>query len=905
MENKQKKTLFYTFVSVVIALLLTAISLGVVAIVGKDDKNSPNKWYSGVETPVKQGTDGDFYIDTDDYLLYQKINGAWTVIMQNFGKGEPGQDGVGILKIEKTSTDGLVDTYTITFTNGTTTTFTITNGKDGEDGVSPTVSINEQGYWVINGVPTNVKAQGENGKGIVSISKTSSDGLVDTYTIEFTDGTTSVFTVTNGSDGTDGQTPTIVINEEGYWVINGVTTDVKAHGENGKDGISIVSVKKTATNGLVDTYTILYSDGSETTFTITNGKDGEDGATPTISINNDGYWVINGVTTNIKAQGESGNGIESITKTSSNGLVDTYTIRFTDGSTTTFTVTNGSDGEKGEQGLPGTDGTTPTVSINEDGYWVINGEVTEIKAQGENGKDGVGIVSVKKTATHGNVDTYTITFTDGKTTTFTVTNSQDLSYTVHQELNYNESIKTIANPEQGFTYALMYRNSSENDNKVLDFYPETRTFRLLIDLSSYSSNATWTRRSTGTGTTQELPESFLNSLRNELNLLKSKDKNVVVRCSYLPYFDQSQPFDKFEPEFTMLLKHAEQIATLLNEFQDTVVAIEGGFIGNYGEMTADSDYTDSTHINQLIDKLLDNSENIPVLVRRPQMMYDYCGITADQVKNNEKVVLTEKQKRLGIYNDAMFGSPTDYDTYNVTSWAERCQNIVFQSQFTDTPFGGETLVTDSGATHFLSKFPSFIPEGHLMNLTYLSAVYHPTVITQWKNTVYTEELHNSTVNNINDMYAASGFTLRDDSKYYGQTAYKYIENHMGYRFVLKSSTFNYTCKYDSLKVDIELSNVGFGKLLKSKTASLIFVDKYGSVVHEQNVGTFDGSDKVSFTATGLDIENGEYKVYLNLSSGEKDLSGNKLYSIQFANEGSESWKADIRGNLLGSLKVEK
>lgn len=41
--------------------------------------------------------------------------------------------------------------------------------------------------------------------------------------------------------------------------------------------------------------------------------------------------------------GEAGNGIASITKTGTSGLVDTYTITFDDGSTTTFTVTNGSD----------------------------------------------------------------------------------------------------------------------------------------------------------------------------------------------------------------------------------------------------------------------------------------------------------------------------------------------------------------------------------------------------------------------------------------------------------------------------------------------------------------------------------------------------------------------------------
>ena len=44
----------------------------------------------------------------------------------------------------------------------------------------------------------------------------------------------------------------------------------------GQDKLTVVSVVKTQTNGLVDTYTITYSDGSKFTFDITNGKDGAD-----------------------------------------------------------------------------------------------------------------------------------------------------------------------------------------------------------------------------------------------------------------------------------------------------------------------------------------------------------------------------------------------------------------------------------------------------------------------------------------------------------------------------------------------------------------------------------------------------------------------------------------------------
>ena len=52
---------------------------------------------------------------------------------QDGADGADGADGVGIASVEKTSTSGLVDTYTITYTDGDTDTFDVTNGADGHD----------------------------------------------------------------------------------------------------------------------------------------------------------------------------------------------------------------------------------------------------------------------------------------------------------------------------------------------------------------------------------------------------------------------------------------------------------------------------------------------------------------------------------------------------------------------------------------------------------------------------------------------------------------------------------------------------------------------------------------------------------------------------------------------------
>jgi len=93
-----------------------------------------------------------------------------------------GPTGNGISNITRTSGNGAAgttDTFTITYTNGSTTTFQVYNGTNGT-----------------------------NGRGITSIARSSGNGTAgttDTYTINYTDSTTSTFNVVNGANGTNGQ----------------------------------------------------------------------------------------------------------------------------------------------------------------------------------------------------------------------------------------------------------------------------------------------------------------------------------------------------------------------------------------------------------------------------------------------------------------------------------------------------------------------------------------------------------------------------------------------------------------------------------------------------------------------------------------------------------------------------
>lgn len=90
-----------------------------------------------VDTIIADGAveEGELYLDSQFFIQGQK--GEQGDPGQDGTDGQDGQDGAdgrGIVSITKTATQGLVDTYTITYTDGTTSTFEVTNGKDGSGG---------------------------------------------------------------------------------------------------------------------------------------------------------------------------------------------------------------------------------------------------------------------------------------------------------------------------------------------------------------------------------------------------------------------------------------------------------------------------------------------------------------------------------------------------------------------------------------------------------------------------------------------------------------------------------------------------------------------------------------------------------------------------------------------------
>ena len=177
--------------------------------------------------------------------------------------GQNGATGNGIQSVAKTGTSGLVDTYTITFTNGSKTTFTVTNGQKGDTGATgPAGQTGQTG------------ATGSTGVGVASVVQTTTstaDGGTNVITVTLTDGTKATFNVKNGSKGSTGA--------------------AGSNGTNGKDGTSVTVTNVTTSTADGGNNVVTFSDGK--TLTVKNGSKGSTGSKG--ADGKDGYTPVKGV----------------------------------------------------------------------------------------------------------------------------------------------------------------------------------------------------------------------------------------------------------------------------------------------------------------------------------------------------------------------------------------------------------------------------------------------------------------------------------------------------------------------------------------------------------------------------------------------------------------------------------
>ena len=262
--------------------------------------------------------------------------------------------------------DGKEIGYTITFSKGNPITiYHGKDGQDGEDGITPTISVKKDTdgvyYWTLNGEFIMVDG-----------GKIQAEGK-------------------DGTNGTNGTTPQFKI-ENDYWFVsydNGAnwTQLGKATGEDGIGGDSMFSGVdyKTSTDYVI--------------FTL---ADGTQIKLPTWSAFEALQRLCNETNTNLSALQtivtalQNNDYITSVDPLTEHGKVVGYTIKFA--KSNPIVIYNGKDG------TDGVDGNTPVIGVKKDGdgiyYWTLDGEFIivdgqKIKAQGTDGSDGADGVTPK------------------------------------------------------------------------------------------------------------------------------------------------------------------------------------------------------------------------------------------------------------------------------------------------------------------------------------------------------------------------------------------------------------------------------------------------------------------------------------------------------------------------------
>lgn len=378
----------------------------------------------------------------------------------------------------------------------------------------------------------------------------------------------------------------------------------------------------------------------------------------------------------------------------------------------------------------------------------------------------------------------------------------------------------------------------------------------------------------------ELTSKALNDIKTVLGYYRTYEKNVIVRFAYDPSYEGhkiegTDEYVEIEPlEWSTVISHVNALCPILKDYADVITAVECGMLGPWGEMhgtiyaEGEKDGKLRGYIVELMKTFMTGLKgtDLPLLVRQPRFIYCYLtdNTTYDGRHIPDTVVPQYGQDiyRLGLYNDGYLDDESDSGTFKTKDG--RAAEIAFLEPFTNhTPYGGEMIGNygfENGFTEFENVHLSFL---HI----------------SW-NKKFFEELE--------------GISYGDENKF------KYVLKHMGYRYVLTSSSFDYYDDDKTLGINLSFKNNGFANLPyhRRKSVKLYFVpagtEPTGQEKYISTSGDlFTGQNKISVRADVSSINKGSYDVYARICDNDGK------FPIELAND---IWNSKLRANKIGTFE---
>ena len=386
---------------------------------------------------------------------------------------------------------------------------------------------------------------------------------------------------------------------------------------------------------------------------------------------------------------------------------------------------------------------------------------------------------------------------------------------VKQSIDTTDAMATLDNFDRGF-YTPQVLHLEPSGGKPIE-KPYGKLLHLRAEISEFSSNAwlsidsTGGKRDTVRGVSQDLTEDALNVLQQTFDNIRDFGGHVIVRVCYDPWYNGRS---NVTPAHEWVLKHVKQLAPVLSKNTDVIVALEMGMHGAYGEMHSDTSIT-YDRVAEAVNLMLRNTPpELKILTRTGNysakvLGFDNWGV--DFHIDGEKFAEIAKAKgdtmyRVGMFNDGYLGTQYDYGTWGADCKTSICreEGVAWLEKYgINTPYGGEALTTASG--YEVINTPEFLAyEGFRTHTSYLNIQWNNNLIDSWKKTTFKQKDFDYDPARVDSL---SGF--------------KYINDHLGYRFVLRESWITDTVGADGIfKAKLRIQNVGFGNLTRKMKASV-------------------------------------------------------------------------------------
>jgi len=470
---------------------------------------------------------------------------------------------------------------------------------------------------------------------------------------------------------------------------------------------------------------------------------------------------------------------------------------------------------------------------------------------------------------------------------------------VKQDVDTTDAMVTLSNYDRGF-YTPQVLHIKPLGSKPIE-KPWSRLLHLRAEISEFSSRAwlgidtTGGKKDTTWGKSQDLTEDALNVLQTTFDNIRKNNGFVIVRICYDPWYNGRS---NVTPEHKWVLRHVEQLAPVLSKNTDVIVALEMGMHGAYGEMHSDTSIT-YDRIAEATNLMLRNTPpELKILTRTGNysakvLGFDNWGVDFHIDGEKFKEIAEAKgdtMYRVGMFNDGYLGTQYDYGTWGADCKTSICreEGVAWLEKYSiNTPYGGEALTTAKG--YEVINTPEFLAyEGFRTHTSYLNIQWNNKLIESWKQ----------------PQFNGKDFEY-DGSKIASLTGFKYIDDHLGYRYVLRESWITDTVGSDGVfRAKVRIQNVGFGNLTRNVPVKLAVVeDMQGSdletcprvtyydlpdidfrevhsrtisIAGDDTVMTFDGNNEIEITAKIKEFSKQRYQVYLkvgNIEFANRVLSG--------------------------------